>query len=80
MTYERLAYDDARTAHEMADDCAAAEAALHLPPLPSRAELVASLAVRPAPSLLYADHAEQVKPTVTVTAAAQRLAAAFDRD
>ncbi|MDP9823592.1 hypothetical protein [Nocardioides massiliensis] len=80
MTYQRRAYDDQSTTQEMHDDCSAAGSALRLPARPSRAELVAELAVRPAPSLHYADRRETTKPVITVTAAAQRLAVVFDRD
>lgn len=80
MTYQRRAYDDQSTTQEMYDDCAAAGTALQLPVRPTRAEQLAALAVRPAPSLEYADRREATKPTITVTEAAQRLAVVFDRD
>jgi len=80
MTYQRRAYDDLSSTREMYDDCTAAGSALHLPPLPSRAELLAELAVRPAPRLRYDEHHETPKPQITVTEAARRLAVVFDRD
>lgn len=81
MSYERLAYDDAATAHEMYDDCSAAGSALRMPARRTKAEQAAHLAARPAPSILFEDYPREVgKPTIAVTEAARRLGAAFDRD
>lgn len=77
MTYQRRAYDDAATASEMTADCRAVEAALRLPRRRSTAERAASAATRPAPSLRYEDYPREVsKPSVAVSDAAARLAAA----
>ena len=78
MTYQRLAYDDASTAAEMTSDCHAVEAALHLPQRRSAAERAARAAVRPAPSILFEDYPREVKkPSIEVSEAAARLAAAL---
>ncbi len=64
MTYERLPYDDASSDHR--DDPATA------PRVPCAA------AVRPAPSIRYDDYPHDVpKPTIEVSEAASRLAAAI---
>ena len=66
MTYVRLPYDDASSTSEMTLDCTAAGAALR------------RAAVRPAPSIHYADYPREVrKPTIEVSEAASRLAAAI---
>lgn len=66
MSYQRLAYDDASPAAEMAADCRGAQAAL------------LRAAVRPAPSIRYEDYpAEVAKPEITVSEAAARLGAAL---
>ncbi|MGZ4436509.1 MAG: hypothetical protein ACXVWU_13785 [Nocardioides sp.] len=78
MTYQRLAYDDASSATEMTSDCHAVEAALHLPKRPSAPERAAAAAVEPAPSILFEDYPREVKkPTIEVSEAAARLAAAL---
>lgn len=62
MTYQRLPYDDAATSDQMARDCRAVEAALR----------------RPAPSIRYEDYPGEIaKPTIEVSEAAARLAAAL---
>ncbi len=62
MTYLRLPYDDAASSDQMSRDCRAVEAALR----------------RPAPSIRYEDFPREVpKPTIEVTEAAARLAAAL---
>jgi hypothetical protein len=66
MTYVRLPYDDASSTSEMTHDCTVAGAALR------------RAAVRPAPSIRYADYPREVrKPTIEVSEAAARLAAAI---
>ena len=81
MTYQRLAYDDASPVSEMTSDCRVVESALRLPQRRSSAERAASAALRPAPSIAYADFPREVgKPAITVSAAAARLAAAMHMD
>jgi hypothetical protein len=81
MTYDRLPYDEASTTPEMSADCRAVEAALTLPRRLTPAERAARAAVRPAPSIRFEDYPREVaKPTITVSEAAARLAAAYDRD
>ena len=66
MTYVRLPYDDASSTTEMTLDGAAAGAALR------------RAAVRSAPSIRYADYPRDLpKPTIAVSDAASRLAAAI---
>ena len=78
MTYERLPYDDASTATEMTSDCRAVESALRLPARRTPAERARAAAVRPAPSLRFEDYPREVrKPTIRVSEAASRLAAAI---
>ncbi len=79
MTYQRLAYDDASSAAEMSLDCHAVEEALHLPERRSAAERAARAAVKPAPSILFEDYPREIKkPTIEVSEAAARLAAALE--
>jgi hypothetical protein len=79
MSYERLPYDDASTATEMTSDCRAVESALRLPARRTRAERARAAAVRTAPSIRFEDYPREVpKPTIRVSEAAARLAAAFD--
>ena len=74
----RLAYDDASPTDRMTSDCQAVEEALHLPRRRSAAERATRAAVRPAPSLLFEDYPREVsKPTIEVSDAAARLAAAL---
>ena len=62
----------------MIADCRAVEAALRLPRPRTAEERVSRAAVRPAPSLLFEDYPREVrKPTLEVSAAAARLAAAM---
>lgn len=78
MSYERLAYDDASTSSRMSEDCRAVEEALHLPRRRTAAERAARAASRPAPSIRFEDYPREVaKPTVEVSEAAARLAAAL---
>ena len=78
MSYQRLPYDDASTTTEMASDCRAVEAALHLPEHRSRAQRAAEAAKRPAPSILFEDYPREVrKPSIKVSDAAARLGAAL---
>lgn len=78
MTYERLPYDDASPATEMTADCRAVESALRLPARRTPAERARAAAVRPAPSIRFEDYPREVpKPTIRVSQAASRLAAAF---
>lgn len=77
MTYQRLAYDDAATSSEMTSDARAVEEALHLPARRSARERAERAAGKPAPSILFEDYPREVaKPSITVTDAAARLAAA----
>ena len=79
MTYQRLAYDDASTSTQMTEDCRAVESALHLPERRSAAERAARAAVKPSPSILFEDYPREVKkPTIEVSEAAARLAAAME--
>ena len=78
MTYERLPYEDASTATEMTTDCEAVGSALRLPGRRTPAERARAAAVRAAPSIRFEDYPREVeKPTVQVSRAASRLAAAF---
>ena len=78
MTYPRLAYDDASTATEMTSDCHAVEEALHLPQRRSAAERATAAVLEPAPSIRFEDRPREVaKPTLEVSEAAARLAAAL---
>lgn len=78
MTYERRAYDDASTTARMTADCRAAELNLHLPERRTAAERAARAAVKPAPSILFEDYPREVKkPSIEVSEAAARLAAAM---
>ena len=78
MTYERLPYDEASTATEMTTDCEAVGSALRLPGRRTPAERARAAAVRPAPSIRFEDYPREVeKPTIRVSEAASRLAAAF---
>jgi hypothetical protein len=78
MSYHRLAYDDAAPTSQMTEDCRAVEEALRLPERRSAAERAARAAVRPAPSLAFEDYPREVtKPTIEVSDAAARLAAAM---
>jgi len=74
----RLAYDDASSTDRMTSDCRAVEEALRLPRRSTAAERTARAAVRSAPSLLFEDYPREVaKPTIEVSEAAARLAAAL---
>jgi hypothetical protein len=65
MTYQRRAYDDASTTDRMVADCRVVEGVL-------------ARIGRPTPSLAYEDHPREVrKPTIEVSDAASRLAAAL---
>jgi hypothetical protein len=78
MTYQRLPYDDASTATEMTSDCRAVESALRLPGRRTPAERARAAALRPAPSIRFEDFPREVrKPTIRVSEAASRLAAAI---
>jgi hypothetical protein len=78
MTYQRLPYDEARTAAEMISDCRAVESALDLPVRRSRSQRAVRAAVRPAPSLRYEDYPRELaKPSIEISEAATRLAAAL---
>ena len=81
MTYQRLPYDDAASTAEMSSDCRAVEVALHLPERRSQAERARVAALQPAPSIRFEDYPrEGPKPTVAVSDAAARLAAAYSED
>ncbi|MQW76545.1 hypothetical protein GHK92_11715 [Nocardioides sp. dk4132] len=74
----RPAYDDLGTLQEMHADCRAASANLPAGARGRDLERAARAAVRPAPSILFADYpAEQPKRGIEVSAAAQRLANAL---
>lgn len=82
MSDERLPYADPSTTAEMTADCQVVGAALRLPTRSARrrtpAERARRAAVRPAPSLHYEDcPREAIKPSVDVSEAASRLAAAI---
>ena len=69
----RLAYDDASTPQEMSADCRATHEALHL-------QRAARAAVRPAPSIHFADYPREVakRGEIEISEAASRLAAAMN--
>jgi hypothetical protein len=78
MSFQRLPYDEAATAPQMSADCRAVEENLHLPAPRTRAERTARAAGRPAPSIRYEDYPREVaKPTIEISDAASRLAAAI---
>lgn len=78
MTYQRLAYDDPSSTREMASDCKAVEAALHLPRRRTTGEQTTHRAVQPAPSILFEDYPREVKKQeIAVSNAAARLGAAL---
>ncbi len=78
MSLHRLPYDEAATATEMSADCRAVEETLHLPARRTPAERTARAARRPAPSIRYEDYPREVaKPTIRISDAASRLAAAM---
>jgi hypothetical protein len=71
MSYERLAYDDADTAHQMHDDCAACGDSISLP----RQRIDAELVTMPAPSLVVDEFLhESRKSQIEVSEAAAYLA------
>jgi hypothetical protein len=82
VSYQRLPYDDAATSTEMTSDCRAVGAVLRLPGSAAGrrtpGERARRAAVRPAPSIRFEDYPREVpKPTIEVTEAASRLAAAI---
>ncbi len=71
MSYERLAYDDQDSAHEMHDDCAACGSTISLP----RQKVDNQAVTMPAPSLAYESFPREVpKPEIEVSDAAAHLA------
>ena len=71
MSYERLAYDDADTAGQMHDDCAACGSHIVLP----RQRIDEAALAEGAPSLAYDEFPHQVEKTqIEVTEAAAHLA------
>ena len=71
MSYERLAYDDADTAGQMHEDCAACGTRLALP----RQRIDDAMVTMPAPSLEYDQYPREVdKPQIEVSDAAAHLA------
>lgn len=65
MTYQRLPYDDAASTEQLTADA-------------RRAAVVLAALRRPAPSIRYEDYPrEMAKPTIEVSEAATRLAAAL---
>ena len=78
MTYQRLAYDDASSAHEMTVDCQAVESALHLPKRRTTGERMTRATVKATPSILFEDYPRDVrKREIAVSEAAARLGAAL---
>ena len=74
MSYERLAYDDQDSTHQMHDDCTACASSITLPR--RRIDVTA-----PAPSLLFDSYPrESRKPTIQVSQAAAHLAARLHLD
>jgi hypothetical protein len=71
MSYERLAYDDQDSTHQMHDDCTACGATLDLP----RRRIDESIITMPAPSLEFEKFPREVrKPEIEVSEAAAHLA------
>jgi hypothetical protein len=71
MSYERLAYDDPDSAHQMHDDCTACGSSLMLP----RERIDHSAVTMPAPPLLFDQYPRDVrKPDIEVSEAAAHLA------
>ena len=71
---QRLAYDDAATPAEMHVDCRAVRESLRL-------ERAARAAVRPAPSIHFADYPREIpKPEIEISEATARLAGAIFGD
>ncbi len=78
MSYQRLAYDDASSAHEMYTDCEAVGSSMRLPERRSRAERTEAAALKPAPSIYFEDYPREVrKSEIKVSEAAARLASAM---
>jgi hypothetical protein len=72
MSYERLAYDDQDSAHQMHDDCTACGSRIALP----RQRIDNSSVTMPAPSLEFDQYPREArKPEIEVSAAAAHLAA-----
>jgi hypothetical protein len=71
MSYERLAYDDQDSAHQMHDDCAACGGQISLP----RQTVDNRAVTMPAPSIAYEAFQEVRKPEIEVSEAAAHLAA-----
>jgi hypothetical protein len=71
MADQRLAYDDADTAHQMHQDCAACASEMRFPvKFPVKVPVL-----RPVPSILFADYPREItKREVTVSEAAVLLA------
>jgi hypothetical protein len=73
-----MAYDDASSTDRMTSDCRAVVEGLRLPRRRTPAEQTSRAAAEPAPSLLFEDYPREVaKPTIEVSEAAARLAAAL---
>jgi hypothetical protein len=71
MSYERLAYDDQDSTHQMHDDCTACGTRLDLP----RHRIDESTITMPAPSLAFDQFPREVrKPEIEVSEAAAHLA------
>ena len=71
MSYERLAYDDQDSTHQMHHDCAACGSRLTLP----RRRIDESAITMPAPSLAYEEYPREVrKAEIAVSDAAAHLA------
>ena len=75
MSYERLAYDDADTAGQMHDDCAACGTRISLPHQRVSDTIDEAVVTMPAPSLEADGYAEAPhKPQIEVSEAAAYLA------
>lgn len=72
-----LPYADQSTPRDLYDDCRATTAVLRLP---LRSDRIARAAMRPTPSLDYADQRETIKRDIDVSEAAARLARAIYQD
>ena len=72
MAYERLAYDDQDTTHQMHDDCDACVAQMHLP---AQRAVTPEAVAGPVPSLAYDQFPQQAtEPEIEVSEAAAHLA------
>jgi hypothetical protein len=70
MSYERLAYHDQDSAHQMRDDCTACGSRIDLP----KQRIDNTAVTMPAPSLEFDEYREARKPEIEVSDAAAHLA------